>query len=112
MVEWKITHKWSSLGTTTVPWCGPRWYNAFFSSSSEVPSAPRDVPYMSSKQLVTSQSYGNGWNMSLRLLTIAHQYVWSPSAASLYPSGPGGPKSAVNVGGASAGGYNPLRSAR
>src|SRR5579863_5169813 len=89
-----------------------KWTIAFFSSSSEVPSAPRLVLYMSNKQLVTSQSYDNGWNISLRLLTIAHQYDWSPRATWWYPSGPGGPKSAVNVGGASAGGYSPLRSSR
>jgi len=107
-----VLYKWSSLGTMTVPWRGPAWYNEFFSSSSEVPSAPRVVLYMSNKQLVTSQSYGNGWNMSLRLLTMAHQYDWSPSAAFSYPFGPGRPKSAVDVGGASAGVYNPLWSAR
>ncbi len=113
VMDWEITYKCSSLGTTTVvPHCAPRWYNAFFSSFSEMPSAPRDVPYISNMHQVTSQSYDNGLNMSLRLLTMAHQYDWSPSAAFWYPSGPGGPKSAANVGGESAGGCNPLRSAR
>jgi hypothetical protein len=58
----EMTYKWTNLGITMVPSYGvsSKWPIALFSSSSEMPSVPRLVLYMSNKQLVTSQSYGNG----------------------------------------------------